>query len=131
MKKWKNIKKSHLAALVTGVLVIGAGVIVLISASGLDSIFEPKDYERFNNQYEDGEDFDSVTGKSPILPMRMKTVMTIQTTRRRRFRLPRRIRKSRIPQVLPTTGTTAGMPGRRRIRMHLRYRTTVSRAELT
>ena len=62
MKKWKNIKKSHLAALVTGVLVIGAGVIVLISASGLDSIFEPKDYERFNNQYEDGEDFDSVAG---------------------------------------------------------------------
>ncbi len=62
MKKWKNTKKTYLAALVTGVLVIGAGVIVLLNASGLDSMFEPKDYEHFENPYEEGEDYDSVAG---------------------------------------------------------------------
>lgn len=62
MKKWKNIKKSHLTAIVTGIFVVAAGIIVLVNASGLDSIFEPKDFERFENKLEDGNDPDSVAG---------------------------------------------------------------------
>lgn len=62
MKKWKNIKKSHLAAALTVVLVAGAGVTVLLNASSLNRIFEPRDFERFENEHEDGSEFDSVSG---------------------------------------------------------------------
>ena len=62
MKKWKNIKKSYLAAIATGIFVVAAGIIVLVNASGLDSIFEPKDYERFENEFEEGDEYDSVAG---------------------------------------------------------------------
>ncbi len=62
MKKWKKVKKSYLAAFATGLLVLGAGIIVLVNASGLNSIFEPKDFEHFENQHEDGDDYDSAAG---------------------------------------------------------------------
>ncbi len=62
MKKWKKIKKTYLAVLVTGILVIGAGIAALVNASGLQSMFEPKDFAHFENEHADGEEYDSVSG---------------------------------------------------------------------
>lgn len=62
MKKWKKIKKSWLVAGATGILIIGAGIAVLVNASGLHTIFEPKDYKDFENQYENSMNYDSAAG---------------------------------------------------------------------
>lgn len=62
MKRWKEIRKSYLAAAAAVILVIGAGTAVLLNASSLNTIFEPKDFERFENQYDDGKGYDSVAG---------------------------------------------------------------------
>ncbi len=62
MNKWKKIKKSWLVAAVTGVAVVGAGIAVLAGASGRHAVFEPKDYENFENQYENSGEYDSAAG---------------------------------------------------------------------
>ncbi len=62
MDKWKKIKKSWLVAAVTGAVVVGAGIAVLVGASGRHAVFEPRDYEDFENQYENSGEYDSAAG---------------------------------------------------------------------
>ena len=57
-KKWKQIKKNKL----TGILVVGAGIIVLVNASGLQKIFDPENFGRFENQYDNSGEYDSTAG---------------------------------------------------------------------
>lgn len=62
MKRWKKIKRSWLIAIVTGVIIVGAGIGILANASGLQSIFEPEDYEKFENQYDSRDDYNAASG---------------------------------------------------------------------
>lgn len=62
MKKWKKVKKSWLAAGITAIVVIGAGIAALINASNLHHMFEPKDFERFENRFDSGGEYDSAAG---------------------------------------------------------------------
>ncbi len=62
MKSWKNIKKSRLIAIVTGILIVVAGIVVLANASGVHSIFEPEDFANFENQYDSNMNYDSGAG---------------------------------------------------------------------
>ena len=48
MKKWM---KKKILPTATGVLVLGVGVVVLSNATGLDNLFEPSDFEEFQNRY--------------------------------------------------------------------------------
>ena len=61
-KKWKQIKKNKLTAALTGILVVGAGIIVLVNASGLQKIFDPENFGRFENQYDNSGEYDSTAG---------------------------------------------------------------------
>lgn len=61
-RKWREIRKSWLLAAVTGVSVVGMGIGALANASGMQSIFEPNDFGNFENQYDSGENYESVAG---------------------------------------------------------------------
>lgn len=62
MKRWKKFKKSWLIAAVTGIIIVGAGIVILANASGLQSVFEPGDYEKFENQYDNSDDYHTTAG---------------------------------------------------------------------
>ncbi len=58
MKKWM---KKKILPTATGVVVLGVGVAVLSNATGLDNLFEPSDFEQFQNRYK-ADEYDYVAG---------------------------------------------------------------------
>lgn len=58
----KSQKKRIVAVVAVCVLIIAAGAAVLVNASKLNKIFDPKKFDRFENDLADSEEYDSIAG---------------------------------------------------------------------
>ena len=62
MKKLFKEKKRTFIAGLMGIFIVIAGIAVLVNASRLNKVFNPQDFERFENDISIGNEYDFVAG---------------------------------------------------------------------